>query len=237
MNAIAGMLGRLKARETKHKEQGTEHGVLPDAFRSRHVAFLTLRSAQWLSTIGLGLVLSLLAGRAQALPGQSPDEAVVWIQANPTLRPVRGEKLLVRKSDTPAQRFMFSASPLQVGRASSGSTGGIIRTEEISFFDMQNGVTRDRLQETLRIIYGPTIYQDYAQAKTLYTYPTQKTLDQSVNRDTPLLAAIQGEVREGDRYAYWLEIAQQQNGFAYTGKIIVFLRDDLPKLEGELRNR
>ncbi|MBC7972362.1 MAG: hypothetical protein H7Z11_19925 [Verrucomicrobia bacterium] len=196
-----------------------------------------MRSAQWLSTIGLSLVLSLLAGRVQALPGQSPDEAVVWIQANPTLRPVRGEKLLVRKSDTPAQRFMFSASPLQVGRASSGSTGGIIRTEEISFFDMQNGVTRDRLQETLRIIYGPTIYQDYAQAKTLYTYPTQKTLDQSVNRDTPLLAAIQGEVREGDRYAYWLEIARQQNGFAYTGKITVFLRDDLPKLEGELRNR
>jgi hypothetical protein len=196
-----------------------------------------LRSAQRLSTIGLSLVLSLLAERVQALPGQTPDEAVVWIQANSTLRPVRGEKLLVRKSDTPAQRFTFSASPLQVGRASSGATGGIIRTEEISFFDMQNGVNRDRLQETLRIIYGPAIYQDYAQAKTLYTYPTQKTLDQSINRDAPLLAAIQGEVREGDRYAYWLEIAQQQNGFAYTGKMTVFLKDDVPKLEAELRNR
>lgn len=237
MNAIAGMLGWLKARETEHQEQSMGNRALLHAFHSRHAAFLTLQSARWLFTIGLSLGLSLLSGRAQALPGQSPDEAVVWIQANPTLRPVRGEKLLVRKSDTPAQRFMFSALPLQVGRASSGSTGGIIRTEEISFFDMQNGVTRDRLQETLRIIYGPIIYQDYAQAKTLYTYPTQKTLDQSVNRDTPLLAAIQGEVREGDRYAYWLEVARQQNGFAYTGKITVFLKDDLPKLEAELRSR
>ncbi|XGV95411.1 MAG: hypothetical protein ACAF41_22030 [Leptolyngbya sp. BL-A-14] len=195
------------------------------------------RSARRLLTIGLGLSLSLLAGRVQALPGQTPDEAVVWIQANPTLRPARGEKLLVRKSDTPAQRFTFSAIPLQVGRASSGATGGIIRTEETLFFDMQNGVTRDRLQEALRAIYGPTVYQDYAQAKTLYAYPTQKTLDQAVNRDAPLLAALQGEVREGDRYAYWLEVARQKNGFAYTGKITVFLRDDLPKLEAELRNR
>ncbi|MBW4580916.1 MAG: hypothetical protein KME42_15220 [Tildeniella nuda ZEHNDER 1965/U140] len=195
------------------------------------------RFARQLSTLGLSVVLSLLAGRVQALPGQTPDEAVVWIQANPTLRPVRGEKLLVRKSDTPAQRFTFSASLLQVGRASSGATGGIIRTEETSFFDLQNGVSRDRLQESLRVIYGPTVYQDYAQAKTLYAYPTQKTLDQAVNRDAPLLAALQGEVREGDRYAYWLEVARQPNGFAYTGKITVFLRDDLPKLEAELRNR
>lgn len=197
----------------------------------------TVRQARRLSTIALSVALSLLAGRVQALPGQTPDEAVVWIQANPTLRPVRGEKLLVRKSDTPAQRFTFSASPQQVGRASSGATGGIIRTEETSFFDLQNGVTRDRLQETLRVIYGPAVYQDYAQAKTLYAYPTQKNLDQAVNRDMPLLAALQGEVREGDRYAYWLEVARQKNGFAYTGKIIVFLRDDLPKLEAELRNR
>jgi hypothetical protein len=197
----------------------------------------TLRSTRRFFTVGLSLALGLLAGRVEALPGQTPSEAVVWIQANPTLRPVRGEKLLVRKSDTPAQRFTFSATPLQVGRASSGATGGIIRTEEISFFDIQNGVTRDRLQEALRAIYGPTVYQDYTQARTLYAYPTQKTLDQSINRDAPLLAALQGEVREGDRYAYWLEIARQKNSFAYTGKITVFLRDDLPKLEAELRNR
>ena len=227
MDDIAVMLNWLKVRAPRHKRLFTHQYRLPHNFRS----------AQRFCTVGLSVALSLLAGRVQALPGQTPDEAVVWIQANPTLRPVRGEKLLVRKSDTPAQRFMFAATPQQVGRASSGATGGIIRTEETSFFDLQNGVTRDRLQEALRVIYGPTVYQDYAQAKTLYAYPTQKNLDQATNRDTPLLAALQGEVREGDRYAYWLEIARQKNGFAYTGKIIVFLRDDLPKLEGELRNR
>ncbi len=185
----------------------------------------------------LGLALSLMAGRACAVPGQSPSEAIIWIQANPTLRPARGERFLIRKTDTAAQRFTFMASPLQVGRASSGATGGFIRTEEASFFDMLNGVTLGRLQESLRAIYGPLIYQDYAQAKTLYTYPTQKNLNQSVNRDVPILSDLQGEVREGDRYAYWLEIARRENGFAYSGKVTVFLRDDLPKLAAELRNR
>ena len=222
------MLNSLTVRAPGHKRLSTQ---------THNLTTHNSRSAQRLCTLGLSITLSLLAGRVQALPGQTPDEAMVWIQANPTLRPVRGEKLLVRKSDTPAQRFIFAATPQQVGRASAGATGGIIRTEETSFFDLRNGVTRDRLQEALRVIYGPTVYQDYAQAKTLYAYPTQKNLDQAVNRDTPLLAALQGEVREGDRYAYWLEIARQPNGFAYTGKIIVFLRDDLPKLEGELRNR
>lgn len=218
---VSGMLTKQQGTGDRRQEPGSK----------------IRRSARRFFTIGLSVVLGLLAGRVEALPGQAPDEAVVWIQANPTLRPVRGEKLLVRKSDTPAQRFTFSASPLQVGRASSGATGGIIRTEEISFFDIQNGVTRYRLQEALRAIYGPTVYQDYAQAKTLYTYPTQKNLAQAVNQDAPLLAALQGEVREGDRYAYWLEIAHQKTGLAYAGKIIVFLKDDLPKLEAELRNR
>ncbi len=197
----------------------------------------TTASIARLTAIGLAILLVTVAGRVQALPGQTPDEAVVWIRANPTLRPTRGERLLVRKSDTPAQRFTFQASPLQVGRASAGATGGIIRAEEISFFDMLNGVNRGRLLEALRVIYGPDIYQDYVQGKTLYTYPTQTALNQSTNRDTPLLAALQGEVREGDRYAYWLEIAHQTNGFAYTGKITVFLKDDLSKLEAELHSR
>ncbi|WP_242036589.1 hypothetical protein [Leptolyngbya sp. FACHB-321] len=188
-------------------------------------------------TVGLSLLCSFsAAGRVEAIPGQTLDEAVVWIRANSTLRPVRSERLLVRKSDTPAQRFTFWASPLQVGRASPGATGGVIRTEEISFFDMQNGVSRDRLQESLRVIYGPTIYQDYTQAKRIYTYPAAQTND-AINRRGSLTSALQGEVREGDQYAYWLEIAQQPNGFPYVGKITVFLKDDLSKLEAELRKR
>ena len=194
------------------------------------------RSMQGVATLALGVTLSLFPGPAQAMPGQSPDDAIAWIRANSTLRPTRGEKLLVRKSETPAQRFTFWASPSQVGRAASGATGGIIRTEEISFFDMQNGVSRGRLQESLRVIYGPTLYQDYAQAKTVAVYPTAPKGGDSARGAAPV-AALQGEVREGDRYAYWLEIARQPNGFPYVGKITVFLRDDLPKLEAELRDR
>ena len=185
----------------------------------------------------LGTAIALAAGQAHAFPGQTPEDATLWIRSHPTLQPTRGERLLVRKTETAAQRFTFLSSPLQVGKASSAPTGGRIRTEEISLFDIINGVTPTRLQESLRVIYGPVIYQDYAQARVLYAYPDQKALNQSTNRDTPLLGALQGEVREGDRYAYWLELARRPAGAPYTGKMTVFLKEDLPKLEAELRSR
>lgn len=188
-----------------------------------------------LAALGIGLALSGQPG--QALPGQTGDEAVAWIQANPTLRPERGERLMVKKSATPAQRFTFQAMPMQVGRAAVGFGGGIIRTEELALFDMINGITTPRLEESLRSIYGPTLYQDYAQARQVYKYPDQNAVGRAVNRDTPLLSAIRGELREGDRYAYWLEVARRPDGFAYSGKLTVFLREDLPKLEAELRSR
>jgi hypothetical protein len=178
-----------------------------------------------------------IARSAQALPGQFADEAAAWIQANSTLRPVRGERLLVKKSATPAQRFTFQALPTQVGRAATGFGGGIIRTEELALFDMVNGITPYRLQESLRSIYGSEIYRDFSQARRVYSYPDQSTVGRAVNRDTPLLALIQGEVREGDRYAYWLETVRKPNGFAYSGKLTVFIKEDLAKLEAELRNR
>lgn len=190
-----------------------------------------------LAAIFGGLVLSLLAGQAQALPGQTADEAAAWIQANPTLRPSRGERLLVKKSETPAQRFTFQAMPLQVGRATIGFGGAVIRTEELILFDMINGVTTYRLQESLRSIYGPTVYQDYARARRVYAYPNVATVGQGVNRGTPAFADLQGEVRAGDRYAYWIEVAPRPDGFAYSGRLTVFLREDLPKLQGELRSR
>lgn len=178
-------------------------------------------------TVGLGIALALMGGRVQALPGQTLEEAKAWIQSNQTLRPARGETLLVRKSNTPAQRFTFQASLLKVGKLTPGDQGGRIRTEEISLFDMINGVSRERLEESLRVIYGPGVYQDYAQARVVYAYPERAT--------SP--ADLQGEVREGDRYGYWLEITRQSNGKAYIGRMVVFLRDDLPKLEAELRQR
>lgn len=185
--------------------------------------------------IVLGSVMN--AGQVHAIPGQSPDNAASWIRANRTLQPAPGERLLVRRSDSPAQRFTFQALPLKVGRATAGPNGGVIRTEEISFYDGLNGINRDRLEEALRAIYGPIVYQDFAQARVVYAYPQSDELAQAVNRKTPILAALQGEVREGDQYAYWLEIAARPDGFAYTGRLTVFLKADLPKLAAELQQR
>jgi len=191
---------------------------------------------------GLAVVLSscvlvLGTGPARALPGQTPDEAAAWIQANPTLRPSRGERLLVKRADTPAQRFTFQSMPLQVGRAALGFGGSIIRTEELILFDRINGITPYRLEESLRSIYGPVVYQDFAQGRRVYSYPNVATVGRGVNRGTPAFADLQGEVREGDRYAYWIEVSPRPDGFAYSGRLTVFLREDLPKLQGELRNR
>jgi hypothetical protein len=195
---------------------------------------------QWRRGLGLmvggaGLLMGVLP--VQALPGQTSDEAIAWMQGNPTISPARGERLVVKKSDTPAQRFTFKASPMQAGRAALGIGSGVIRTEEFVLFDMINGVTLYRLEESLRAIYGPSIYQDYAQGRRVYGYPDRETIARATNRATPLLAAIRGELREGDRYAYWLETVRRPDGFAYSGKLTVLLKEDLPKLEGELRNR
>ncbi len=185
--------------------------------------------------LALGMWLAT-SGGAIALPGQSVEEAIAWIRANPTLQPAIGETLLVRKTDTAAQRFTFEASTQPPGRAGIGSSG-IIRSEQISFFDMINGVSFDRLEASLRAIYGVEIQQDFAQAPIVYQYPTSEALSQAQNQNAPLLAALQGELRQGERYAYWLEVVQTRNGMAYTGQISVFDKNDLTTLETILRDR
>lgn len=189
------------------------------------------------SLLSVGLLLTLGANRTTALPGQTADEAAAWIQANPTLRPGIGERLLVRKSDTAAQRFTFRASPIPPGLATPSQGLSIIRSERISLFDMINGVTQERLEESLRVIYGIDIYQDYSRARLVYRYPTPEMVAQARNQNAPLLALLQGELRLGDRYAYWVEVAQNRDGFAYNGQINVLLPQDLDTLEIELRNR
>jgi hypothetical protein len=197
-----------------------------------------MKVQHWVAIVSLTLGLTLLPKPVQAIPGQTIDEATAWIQSNPTLQPSRGEKLLVRKTATPAQRFTFQAIPLQAGRAAPGSGGrAAIRTEELTMFDMINGLTLFRLEESLRAIYGASIYQDYSQADVVYAYPNPAVRGQATNRATPLLAELQGELREGDRFAYWTEITRRPNGYAYMGRLTVFLKEDLPKLEAELRSR
>jgi hypothetical protein len=174
---------------------------------------------------------------ANALPGQTTDEVAAWIQANPTLNPQSGETLLVRKSDTAAQRFVFQASTLPPGRATPPLRTGVVRSERFEIFDLVNGVNADRLQETLRIIYGLGIYQDFQQARVVYAYPDEMLVNQARSQNAPLLEALQGELRLGKRFAYWLEVAQPREGRPIMGRMTILLPEDLDKIQTELRNR
>ncbi len=179
---------------------------------------------------GLGTIAPV-----HALPGYSTRDAQAWIQAHPTLQPAPGERLVVRKSDTAAQRFTFEASifPPYSFRQPRGSR--IIRQETIELFDMINGVTVSRLEESLRVIFGQDIYQDYAQAQTVYTYPPDPSLDRLQAQMTPIQRARRGQLRLGDRFGYWLELVQTPEGRPYNGQVVVFLKDDLTELEAQLR--
>ncbi len=179
----------------------------------------------------------LLNSSAQALPGESTEEVTTWIQGHPTLRPRSGEKLFVSKNDTAAQRFTFQASVLPPGKVTFTKDRSTIRAERLNMYDGVNGVTVGRLHESLRVIYGLDIYQDYNRALVVYNYPNQSTINQARLAKTPIREALKGELRVGDRYAYWIEIAKPRDGKALNGQITVFLKSDLDKLEAELRTR
>ncbi len=187
-----------------------------------------------LPTTGLSVMPSAIA-----LPGQTPDQVIDWIRTNPALQPESGERLLVRKSDTPSRRFQFQASVVLPGLAAiQKGDANLIRSEQIRFFDIINGVTRSRLEESLRSIYGPDVMRDYATAKRVYAYPTVAMLQRSQSRNaSPILRALQGELRQGKKYGYWVELLQNGKGSANSGQITVFELNSLPKLEQELSNR
>lgn len=179
----------------------------------------------------------LTNSQADALPGQSTEEVGTWIKAHPTLRPRAGEKLFVQKSDTAAQRFTFQASVLPPGKVTFTKDRSVIRSERIAMYDAVNGMTLQRLQESLRVIYGLDIYQDFKRAQVVYEYPNESAINSARMARTPIREALKGELRVGDRYAYWLEVAQPREGKAFTGQMTVLLKTDLDKLETELRNR
>ncbi|HTL89697.1 MAG TPA: hypothetical protein VL134_09865 [Leptolyngbya sp.] len=189
----------------------------------------------------IGLMLGglmLMATPAQAIPGQTTDEAAVWMQSNSTIRPSANEKFLVRRVNTAAQQLTFNASVLPPGRLIRLAPGGrIIRSETLSLFDMRNGVTLNRLGEAVRSIYGVDMAQDFERATIVKTYPTEAKIQAAVTEQNAQIAAQQGELRQGERFAYWLEVAQTENGRAYSGQLTVFLLDDLDKLRSELVNR
>ncbi len=185
----------------------------------------------------LAFSLFILPSQAQALPGQPTEEVGAWIKAHPTLRPRSGEKFFVKKADTAAQRFTFQASVLPPGKITFSKDRSKIRTERIAMYDGINGISLERLGESLRVIYGLDIHQDFQSAQVVYEYPNQSAINSARFAKTPIREALRGELRVGDRYAYWVEIAKPRDGKAFTGQMTVFLKSDLDKLESELRNR
>jgi hypothetical protein len=180
----------------------------------------------------LGLAAWVGGQPAHALPGEPVRAVEEWIQANPTLRPRPGERLLVNRTDSPAVRFSFQASIFPVSGVAPGVSGTLIRTERFSLFDLINGLDATRLEESLRVIYGTDIYLDYSRALPVYSYPT---LDMVPLGNPNLLQ--QGEVREGERFAYWLELDADPTGATYSGRMAIFLKEDLPALLEQLDGR
>jgi gamma-glutamylcyclotransferase (GGCT)/AIG2-like uncharacterized protein YtfP len=182
--------------------------------------------------------LPMLMPSAIALPGQTPDQVAAWVKTNPALSPAIGERLLVRKSITPSRRFQFQASVLLPGVAEIRGTAYVIRSEQLHLFDIITSVTRSRLEETLRSIYGPEIMRDYATAKTIYAYPTADMLKRSRSLNaSPILSALRGELRQGKQFAYWVELLQNGKGGANSGQITVLELESLPKLQQELSKK
>lgn len=185
-----------------------------------------------------GCLLAMGVPPALALPGQSTAEVMTWLRANPSLRGQPGETLTIRRSNTPAQRMIFEASQFAPGKISRlAASSGKVRSESLQLFDMRNGVSKARLEEALRTIYGLEITRDYANAKGVYSYPSPQEERTALQKDEPIAASLQGELRQGDRFAYWIEVARNPQGLNYAGKVVVFLNEDLAKVESDIKSR
>ncbi|PSN13623.1 hypothetical protein C7293_15195 [filamentous cyanobacterium CCT1] len=183
---------------------------------------------------GLGWAIATLAFTAQpgwALPGQTVNLTETWIRNNPTLEPGPNERLTINRLVSPGQRFTFQASVFPVSGVVPIPDRRQIRTERFSLVDYANPIDSDRLDESLRAIYGQEIFNDYRQGTVLQRYPERGR--RPAPTDNPNLF-LRGEVREGERFAYWQEIAYDRAGNAYLGRMAVFLKADLPALEAQL---
>lgn len=175
--------------------------------------------------------LALIAPPSLAIPGQTVNLAQSWIRNHPTLKPAANERLTINRVTAPGQRFTFQASVFPIGDVMPAENRLQIRTERFSLADHANSITSERLDESLRAIYGQEIFNDYRQAEVLMRYPVRGARPDPT--DNPNLV-LRGEVREGEQFAYWQEIAYDRAGTAYLGRMAVFLKADLPALQAQL---
>ncbi len=201
-----------------------------------------------LSGFTAGLVGLLAAAPALALPGQTVEEVLSWMQSNPTVRPKKGERLTVRRSNSAAQRFIFEASLFIPGTFAKGARDdGRIHSESLKLFDMQNGVTQARLEESLRAIYGLDVGGDFDRATVVQRYGADPAMPSTANSTAPKWSPklvnkprrqdyLRGELRQGERFAYWIEVAETEPGKAYSGQVAIFLVDDLESVLAKVRS-
>lgn len=163
-----------------------------------------------------------------ALPGDTTEEVANWIQTNPLLPRGREGSLRVSRS-IPGQRLTFVASVTLPTQRRLVVGENYIRSEWIELLDYENGVTRDRLVESLRAIYGFDLYRDYRDAEVVYDYVT------------PIGEEIQtiyrGVLLQGDRFGYWVEILEGNDNNPVLGTLAIVLPEDLDRLEADLRDR
>jgi len=192
-------------------------------------------------TTGFATIAALvgLTQSASALPGQSIQEAEAWMQAHPTLRADPRERLSIRRNDTPARRYTFHGSIYGPG----GGTGEsllirerageliMVRSEKFTLVDITNGVSVERLEDSLRNLYGAEVFADYRRAQSVLVYSPSRVEDRGTQR------AIRAQVLEGDLYAYIFEIIPNPDGTVHTGTVSVMLKEDVPALQTALRSR
>lgn len=190
-----------------------------------------------LFTLGVSLPILLSARPSYGLPGYSVNEVKTWMQGHPTLRADSREGLRVHRADIPSRRFTFQASVFPIGgfqersedttiwsAANRQRNFSTVRREEFILVDYEQLVTVARLEESLRTLYGPDIYADYRRAQSVYSYVSEANI-------------IQGEVRLGALYTYWIEVTPDANGVSTTGRLNVLLAEDIERLQSYLQRQ
>ncbi|MEO1180245.1 MAG: hypothetical protein AAFX51_05175 [Cyanobacteria bacterium J06636_28] len=159
-----------------------------------------------------------------------------WMQGHPTLRADSREGLRVHRADIPSRRFTFQASVFPVGGFQRSEEDELwasaprrrdfttIRREEFILVNYDEQVTLSNLEESLRTLYGPDTYADYRRAQMIYGYGSASTV-------------IQGEVRLGQVYAYWVELTSDAKGVTTVGKLNVLLPEDVDRLQNYLQRQ
>ncbi|MFN5854703.1 MAG: hypothetical protein ACK456_02185 [Pseudanabaenaceae cyanobacterium] len=169
---------------------------------------------------------------AVALPGQPAYQVQEWLRGHPVLRPAKNETLLITKQNSPAHRFQFLATGFMPFNGSflEDGRGDVIRSEKLEITDVRDGsmgVTPQRLEDALRGIYGAEIMQDFVNGEVLVFYPSR----------SDGTGGSVGQLRQGKRFLYWIEVLQAPGGNFPTGQITVLDLRDVAGVTTELRRR